>query len=323
MSSDLIPFVIQNEDTNILNYILNILKKNFTQDEIDFLITEINLFFEKAVRNRCSIVYKYVSPYTIIGNNFTSINNLFNYSNIIPNIFRQCWVSEDINLIPNICPLFFYVSELLIFEPKIIEYKYIKSFFYFGFPNIIDNILNNPSIDFIKILANNIKKKQKYQNYSSKYYIKKYITDFYTDKSLLIQFITLFNYMNLVSNNYGSGKTLNNYYLPWYSTLSCQCLNSSLSDTTVNNNEGRNNILTILDFLNIQKLYLNAYRYKFTNILKLSQEVFQDIIIQIEYTLNNKEYCLKDYMQINNLLVLSEYYKNYLNNIRKLNSELA
>ena len=87
MSSDLIPFVIQNEDTNILNYILNVLKKNFTQDEIDFLITEINLFFEKAVKNRCSIVYKYVSPYTIIGNNFTSINNLFNYSNIIPNIF--------------------------------------------------------------------------------------------------------------------------------------------------------------------------------------------------------------------------------------------
>ena len=72
MSKLLIPFVIQNEDKNILNYILNVLKNNFTQDEIDFLITEINLFFEKAVKNRCSIVYKYVSPYTIVGNNFTS-----------------------------------------------------------------------------------------------------------------------------------------------------------------------------------------------------------------------------------------------------------
>ena len=51
--------------------------------------------------------------------------------------------------------------------------------------------------------------------------------------------------------------------------------------------------------------------------------VFQDIIIQIEYNLNDKEYCLKDYMQVRNLLVLSEYYKNYLINIRKLNSELA
>jgi hypothetical protein len=323
MSKLLIPFVIQNEDKNILNYILNVLKNNFTQDEIDFLITEINLFFEKAVKNRCSIVYKYVSPYTIVGNNFTSINNLFNYSNIIPNIFRQCWVSEDTNLIPNICPLFFYVSELLIFEPKIIQYKYIKSFFYFGFPNIIDNIINNRNINFIKILANNIKKKQKHQNYSSKYDIRKYITDFYTSNSLLVQFIILFNYMNLVSNNYGSGETLNNYYLSWFCTISCECLNSSLSTTTVNNNQNKTNILTTLDFLNLQKIYLNPYQYKFTSILKISQEVFQDIIHQVEYYLNGKEYCLKNYMQLENLSVLSEYYKNYLNNIRKLNSELG
>ena len=123
MSNNLIPFVIKNEDTNILDYILNVLKKKFTQDEINFLISEINIFFEKAIKNRCSIIYRYVSPYTIIGNNFTSINDLFNYSNIIPNIFRQCWVSKDINLIPNICPLFYYVTELLIFAPKIIEYK--------------------------------------------------------------------------------------------------------------------------------------------------------------------------------------------------------
>ena len=172
MSSNLIPFIISNEDNNILNYILYVLKKKFTQDEINLLINEINLFFEKAVENRCSIIYKYESPYTIIGNNFTSENNLFKYANIIPNIFRQCWVSKNINLIPNICPLFFYVSELLIFIPKIIEYKYIKSFFYFGFPNIIDNILKNPDINFIKVLSDNIKTKQKYQNYSSKYYIR-------------------------------------------------------------------------------------------------------------------------------------------------------
>ena len=320
MSSNLIPFIISNEDNNILNYILYVLKKKFTQDEINLLINEINLFFEKAVENRCSIIYKYESPYTIIGNNFTSENNLFKYANIIPNIFRQCWVSKNINLIPNICPLFFYVSELLIFIPKIIEYKYIKSFFYFGFPNIIDNILKNPDINFIKVLSDNIKTKQKYQNYSSKYYIKKYITDFYTDKSLLIQFISLFNYMNLVSNNYGSGRTLNNYYLPWFCTTSCECLSASISETTINNNQGRDNILTTLDFLNIQKLYLNAYMYKFTLILKISQEVFQDIIHQIEYYLNNKEYCLKEYMSIKNLPVLAHYYNNYLNNIKDLNS---
>jgi hypothetical protein len=320
MASNLIPFIINNEDSNISKYLLDILKKNFSQDEINFLINEINSFFEKAVANRCSIVYKYVSPYTIIGNNFTSINNLFNYTNIIPNIFRRCWVSKDINLVPNICPLFFYVSELLIFEPKIIEYKYIKSFFYFGFPNIIDNILKNPNIDFIKILANNIKEKQKYQNNYSKYYIKKYVTDFYTDKSLLIQFITLFDYMNVVSNNYGSGKTLNNYYLQWFCTISCECSSASISDTIVNNNQGKTNILTILDFLNIQKLYLTAYRYKFTRILQISQEVFQDIHTQIIYFLNDKEYCLKDYMRVENLPVLVEYYNNYLDNIKTLSN---
>ena len=320
MSNNLIPFIINNEDSNISKYLLDILKKNFSQDEINFLINEINSFFEKAVANRCSIVYKYVSPYTIIGNNFTSINNLFNYTNIIPNIFRRCWVSKDINLVPNICPLFFYVSELLIFEPKIIEYKYIKSFFYFGFPNIIDNILKNPDINFIKILANNIKEKQKYQNNYSKYYIKKYVTDFYTDKSLLIQFITLFDYMNVVSNNYGSGKTLNNYYLQWFCTISCECLSASISDTTINNNQGKTNILTILDFLNIQKLYLTAYRYKFTRILQISQEVFQDIYTQITYFLNDKEYCLKDYMRMENLPVLVEYYNNYLDNIKTLSN---
>jgi hypothetical protein len=329
MSSNLIPFIIKNEDVNILDYILNILKKKFTQDEINLLISEINIFFEKAVNNRCSIIYRYVSPYTVVGNNFTSVNDLFNYLNIVPNIFRQCWVSKDITLIPNICPLFFYVTELLIFIPKIIDLKYIKSFFYFGFPNIIDNVLKNPNVNFIKNLAQNIILRQKYQNYSSKYqnysskyYIKKYINDFYTDKSLLIQYISLFNYMNTVSNNYGSGKTLNNYYLPWFCTISCECLNPSISDTTVENNTSKTNILTTLDFLNIQKLYLNAERYKFTAILKIAQEVFQDIVVQITYYLEDKEYCLKDYMRVKNLPVLTEYYTNYLNNIRKLNKEL-
>jgi hypothetical protein len=322
MSSVLIPFIIDNEDNNILNYILNVLKKKFTQSEINLLINEINIFFEKAIKNRCSIIYKYVSPYTVIGNNFTSINNLFNYSNIIPNIFRQCWVSKDINLIPNICPLFFYVSELLIFIPKIIEYKYIKSFFYFGFPNIIDNLLKNININFVQIIAKDIKLKKKNQNNYSKYYIKKYITDYYTDKSLLIQFISLFDYMNSVSNNYGSGKTLNNFFLSWFCTISCECLTIPISNTIINNNQTKTNILTTLDFLNIQKLYLNAYRYMFTAILKMSQDVLQDIIHQVEYYLSDKEYCLKDYMLLENLPVLAEYYKNYLNNIKTLNKEL-
>jgi len=123
----------------------------------------------------------------------------------------------------------------------------------------------------------------------------------------------------LVSNNYGGGKTLNNFFLPWFCTISCECLNPSLSETTIDNNQGRTNILTTLDFLNIQKIYLNAMRYKFTTILKIAQDVFQDLVAQITYYLEDKEYCLKEYMRVDNLPILTEYYINYLNNIRKLN----
>ena len=44
------------------------------------------------------------------------------------------------------------------------------------------------------------------------------------------------------------------------------------------------------------------------------------IFYYFNHNLNNKEYCLKEYMSIKNLPVLAQYYNNYLNNIKDLNS---
>ena len=101
------------------------------------LQSEIDLLFSNETKYPCAPGYFIINPFTITSNNLNYIKYFLKYYNIIPNIFRQCWINYTPLIIPNICPVIYYTVLPIIYLPIIIDSKIIKALFYYGFSDEI------------------------------------------------------------------------------------------------------------------------------------------------------------------------------------------
>ena len=295
---------MSNKSINDLIY-NTILKKDKT------LETELNLLFGNIGMNYCSVPIYTISPYTTTGNNIDYINFTLKYANIIPNIFRQCWC--DYNYLPllNSCPVVDYNVVSIIFSPLILDKNIIKGMFYYGLSDEIEYNSNNYLTMMERVMAyrKNIKNINARENFD----VLTIIFNIYNPKSMFIKFYNFVILMAQYVNRNGSGKVSQQYFIQWYTLVSCSCPTGIIVDTTKTNVINKIQLSTT-DFININNLIIVNSKFQIIDIIKYFKQVFNDVAQQIYYILNSKNYCLKDYMLPENIPLINEKYQNYVVN---------
>jgi hypothetical protein len=278
------------------------------------LENEIDLLFEYNIKYNCSELSYIASPYTLIGtDNNVSIN--VKYSNIIPNLFKKCWCDFTPLPLPNACPILYFYTLTLVFQPKIIDEKIIKAFFYYNFS---DELGYTPRTVSLYQRLTEYKRNIKYINSSSYYSIVSIIYSIFNRKSILIKFVIFINYLNIIISRINNAKVSNIYIIPWYSLNNCSCISGILSELKVNNYINKLELGTS-DFVFINNLIIkNRENYNIILIIKYAKEVITDIYNQTFYFLTSKEYCLKPYMDESLIPEVLEKYNNYIANLESL-----
>jgi hypothetical protein len=278
------------------------------------LESEINLLFTYNIEYTCSNSLFIFSAFTLIGAE-NSISYNLEYTNILPNLFRQCWSNYTPLPLPNSCPIFYYTNISLIYRPKLIDEKIIKAFFYYG---LSDEIKNSQEIIPLYDKLSQYKKNIITINSSKYYSILSIIFNIYDKKSILLKFFNFTTYLNNVVTNFTYNKVSNNYLIPWYCLSNCSCSSGILSNITTNN--FINTLpLDTSDFIFINNLIINRlYTYSIIAVIKNFNEVFTDIYQQIYSFLTNGKYCLKPYMSTSLTPEVLEKYNNYFKNLESL-----
>lgn len=276
----------------------------------------------------CFDMRSFKNYYSINGLN--DIVNKIDYSYLVPNLFRLCYLSPSIN-IPNVC-LTYTVNNIVIkFFPKILDEVYIKSFLYFNFPasykdiNYINYYINN-IIHFKDLLL----VKSRGTTYGSITPSNILYSILYNENSMLTQLLRLNTYLKYTETTYTNEKVICPDIIKWDYTTSCvknndgktffvgvynnnDIINSTTAEV-LNYLRGSNfNIFPPGDIINFNDILI-VYKYNIFKILDYAQEVYIDILIKINYFLTGKDYCNKDYMNNNNIPVLFELYNNFYNN---------
>jgi hypothetical protein len=275
---------------------------------------EIDLLFEYNIEFNCSELSYITSPYSLIGtDNNVSIN--VNYGNIVPNLFRKCWCDYIPLPLPNACPMLYYASISLVYTPQIIEEKFIKAFFYYGFSDELGYTAETKSLSERLI---KYKRNIKYINSYSYYDILSIINNIFNRKSIFIKIFFFITYLNIVISRINNGKVSINYVIPWYCLNNCNCISGLLSELTVNN------LINKLpmddnDFIYINNLIIeNNIKYNIVLIIKYAKEVFNDVYNQIFFFLTSKNYCLKSYMEPSLIPEVLDKYNNYIINLTNI-----
>lgn len=317
----------------IKQLILAYLKLNFTAAQIAVIQAELNIVFYNLSTYQCYILTPSNSNLIINGLdvNLPVISSSF----LIPNLFRKCYLLDDL-YIPNICNTF--VSNLINynFRPLIIDEKLIKAFLYFNYPvNIafyseIDSYVNK--IINIESVITNIIKKKKNTTYGSYSLPPSIYSQIYLKSSMLTQLMAWNRFIGESSTINTNGLTVEDYTVFWEFTTKCTCFTSDIiNDTYLEGNFNYNykvsnsaavyinrvsNFLKQAGFLEYSTsaaTKLIIYN-SFSTISIIAKEVYQDIIMQIQYYIKNEYYCKKDYMNISIIPELNTLYNNFYNN---------
>lgn len=303
---------------NIVNYLLKNYKEIYYiyNDETEI---EINSLINKA---NCSIKVNPINYYSISG-----ISNII-FTKIIPNLFRQCYIYDSLKL-PNICPSIVQNGNTSLYFPNLIEEKYIKSLLYYNFP--ANSKIHYTIEDLIKNTArvNNLffNKKTK-QTYDSKTIPLILFSEIYSESSMLFNLLKFNNYINYSNHLTNLNLLGQNFSIEWDCTLSCFC-SDNFDDLFILGNQNNDIIINFSDVYALYNVYNNIYNqnilntinidsfnfnYSIFNILKYATEVYSDILTEINYFLDSKIYCKRDYMKPNNIPILFRIYNNYYNN---------
>jgi hypothetical protein len=311
--SNLIDF-INNLSTNTLENTASPSKTCLNQDlvnEIDYILNNL-----ESNESSCSIPYSKNSSMTIVGLNFYT--NSFNYSFLIPNLFRKCFIQKNIP-IPNICPNFEKNNVIKNYLPLLLDKKYIKGFLYFNYSSDIynNNSFDSSLTDVMKNKINNIlssKRGTNYGNYTQAPVIFNYI---YSPNSILIQLLNF----NLVLNNaekaYSNQKVMKPFQIPWNVLLYCSCNENIIDFDNTNTNNPATRLNKALNQTDLNQINLLNSRIKISEIFQILEyalQVYSDIVVEIEYFMLSKDYNRPSYMDVSNLDLLNKLYNNYKNN---------
>jgi hypothetical protein len=312
------------QNQNIIDFI----NANFNTSYND-LESEVNKIFNNLTEEECYIPYVYNSLFIINGVYDNAKGNL-TFSYLIPNLFRKCFTEPQV-YIPNICPTFIFNSRVTNYYPLLLEENLIKSFLYFNFTADY-KILNNPqnllkmigAIDHLRLIKSNTT----YGSYTKSYEI---FNSLYASNSLLVQLLEFNYYLNYATQAQNNEKIIPNFIIPWNYVDYCICYTGKIDDTYIISNDNSTvNESLAFNLNNIRYSSLNTKITKYTIntnnivatassnniyvVLDYAIEVYQDILMEIQYYIGNINYCKKDYMLKSNIPYLLELYKNYYNN---------
>ena len=150
----------------------------------------------------------------------------------------------------------------------------------------------------------------------------------------------LYNLNNgIIGAEYSSSQThiICPYEIPWNYITECVCRSGIVSSTDILSNNGNKLSQTTLKTM-FTLLYTNLYnspvviqntqlpntqilQNSIFYILKVANQVYEDILIKINFYTTSKNYCDKPYMAVSNLPHLYELYRNYYNNQVYVNSQ--
>ena len=326
----------------IKQQILVYIKLNYTAAQIAVIQEELNIVFYNLSTYQCYILLPANASLILNGLdvNFPVISSSF----LIPNLFRKCYLLDDL-YIPNICNTF--VSNLINynFRPLLINEKLIKAFLYFNYPvNIAyyDEVSSNVNkISNINTVIDDIIKKKKNTTYGSYSLSPSIYSQIYLESSMLTQLMKCNVFLNKSSNINTAGLTVNDYIVLWEFTSKCTCFTSDIiNDTYLEGNFNYNyrisnsialyvnrisNFLKQSGFIEYSASALTklVIYNSFSTISTIAKEVYQDIIMQIQYYIKDEYYCRKDYMNVSILPELNTLYNNFYNNqIKSYNNAL-
>jgi len=318
--------------------ILNFININFTYKYSAYK-DEIDILFNNLISQKCSFAYTKTNYYSVIGapNN---INDITSYTYLIPNLFRKCFLNKSVS-VPSICPSFIYISSITFYYPFLIETNLMKSFLYFAFTTDIfkynpENIQTyiETGIKYRLNYINTITRNTTYGSYTSASLI---FNEIYPQESLIQQLCKLNT--NIIAAEYALGKSKQfcSYQVPWNYTTECVCASGIVSSTDIFGNNSKSitsatlkNMFTLLytNLFNSPTLLqntgitdVNLLNNSIFYILQVSNKVYEDILIKIDFYTTNKYYCDKNYMAVSNLPLLYELYTNYYNNQIYVNSQ--
>ena len=313
------------------NDILAFIENNFNLNSIsnNLLKTDIN---NAITYNQNQICYIPSVTQTILINGLDNNTGTIDFSYLIPNLFRLCYNNNTVK-VPYICNRFVFESTVTNYFPILLEEKLIKSFLYFNFPMNISDFHNNFSfmspIIFMKQILKRKINNSTYGSYSTPVDI---FNELYSGTSILVQLIKFINYIKESYTITNNNEIINPFHLKWEFNELCLCYTGNIDNTYIVGNTDNNTVLsnsyasliyTIQN--NLQNTFssknVEVYNNSIFIIINYVKEVFEDTIMKIQYTLNNIDYCDKDYMNINNIPVIVKLYNNFYNNQIYTNSK--
>ena len=306
--------------------IINFINENFNSTYGD-LEEEIESIIDNLIKDVCFIP-SFVSSLINIGGLDNNVNTIES-SYLIPNLFRKCYSYTRIR-VPGVCPNFVYKTRSLNFLPQLIDENLIKSFLYFNFPVNIRNIdLTYSFLKNILNIQNTITKKKRDTTYASFTNCITLYNEVYPANSMLTQLVLFNNYLNKCYVATIDSQIINTYTVLWEFTSKCLCYSGNLENTFIEGNNNYNTVIsntygTILHNIKngvsqnipyysekvIQFLIKNSF-YKLSAIV---EEVFSDVIIQLQNYVLGLDYCPKEYMNPTVIPELIHIYQNFYNN---------
>jgi hypothetical protein len=299
---------------------------NFIEETLNVNINEVNNevtdLLNKLIDNKCSIYTPLNSNFSVDGiGGQSDIAQSTNYTFLIPNLFRLCYIQDTLQ-IPNICNLLLLYNRSFNFLPILIDEKLIKSFLYFGFPvNIsyqknLDQYVNN-----IKEKYNFLLTKKRLSTYGSYSPAIDIFIQLYGEETMIFQLLELNKYISITNNANTESQDLCNFKIIWDFTVGCNCPTTDFENGYIFGNFNYDYNLSQANGLNLYKINSNLQKNKVTqnldnifNILSYARDVFEYILLEIQYFLANGLYCRKDYMLESNLPELFQLYDKFYNN---------
>lgn len=311
------------QNAAIIEYVKKYFGNNYkdTTEEVDSILNNL-------IEGYCSVPYTDSFPYTIVGTCLTNnSNHLITLCLLVPNLFRQCFILNKV-YIPNICPTFDYKGRTMKYIPLLINNNLMKSFLYYGFSTNIYTY-TPPSKDLkdtylaTKLKSLGVKKDKPYGFYTRPDFIfyKIYPQDCLINEILRLNGLLLKGVDSFINNTVAP-----QYDIPWAAVKACICNDGILNNTIiipVIANLTRVEYLSITNFntFNKTKHYntknpalTTIYDNSIYTVISAALEVYQDILLQIEYFLHGKCYAPKSYMSPSNIPAMIDAYTNYYNN---------
>jgi hypothetical protein len=306
--SDINNFINTNFDIADIN--------NASAEIIDLLKTGVEYFKTCNIFSKLSIFGQEITIFGIVG-----FDDFINTTTLIPNVFRVCY-SLDKFILPNVCNQFVNQIGTTNYIPKILDEFTIKSLLYYNVPyNTKYYNFFQDNITRVKMLKSILIKKKLKSTNSSFSTASEIFNTIYTEKSMLVQLLSFYIYLYEANTYVIDNKSKNDFIIRWESTHSCVCSDLGCSKLIITGVlKGTfnfpNNSAALLNqfYIRIQGTKNDIIDNSIFRILEYALNVYNDVLLKINYYLKNTDYCDKDYMNINNIPKVNYIYNNFYNN---------